>query len=77
MIDRVPAGMLSGEATLQTEIGRPAVAESLLARLESACVRCEHYYEYEAVAARSRGDTAIADTLLARARRSVAARHDR
>jgi phage shock protein A len=57
--------------------GRPALADSLLARLERACVRCEQYYQYEAGAALERGDTAIADTLLARAKRSVAARHDR
>ncbi len=58
-------------------IGRTAVADSLLQRLERACVRCEHYYQYEAVAALARGYTAFADTLLARAQRSVAARHDR
>ena len=59
------------------KVGRPALADSLLARLERACVRCEHYYRYEAGAALARGDTAIADSLLARARRSAAARHDR
>jgi hypothetical protein len=58
-------------------VGRPALADSLLGRLERACVRCEHYYQYEAGAALARGDTAGADTLLARARKSVAARHDR
>jgi hypothetical protein len=59
------------------QVGRPALADSVLSRLERACVRCEHYYEYEAGAALARGDTVVADTLLARARRSLAARHDR
>jgi hypothetical protein len=59
------------------QIGRPALADSLLARLESACVRCEHYYEYEAEAARARGDAATADSLIARAKRSVAKRANR
>jgi hypothetical protein len=59
------------------QVHRPALADSLLARLESACVRCEHYYEYEAEAARARGDTVTADSLLARAKRSVAKRYDR
>jgi predicted Zn-dependent protease len=63
------------EAAFKT--GRQSLAESLLARLERACVHCEHYYEYEAEAALDRGDTAVADTLLARAKRSVAARHVR
>ena len=58
-------------------VGRPALADSLLARLERACVRCEHYYQYEAGAALARGDSAVADTLLARANRSAAAHHDR
>jgi protein O-mannosyl-transferase len=51
------------------QVGRTALADSLLARLERACVRCEHYYQYEAGAALARGDTAVADTLLARARK--------
>jgi hypothetical protein len=59
------------------QVGQAALAESLLASLERACVRCEHYYQYEAGAALARGDTAVADTLLARAKRSVTARHDR
>jgi hypothetical protein len=63
------------EAALQ--VGRQGLADSLLTRLERACVRCEHYYRYEAAAALARGDTAVADTLLARARKSLAAPHDR
>jgi hypothetical protein len=59
------------------QVGRPALAESVLARLERACVRCDHYYRYEAAAALARGDTAVADTLLARAQRSLAAPHER
>jgi hypothetical protein len=59
------------------QVGRGALADSLLSRLERACVRCEHYYDYEAGAALARGDTVVADTLVARARKSRTARHDR
>lgn len=57
-------------------VGRIALADSVLARLEHACVRCEHYYEFEAGAALARGDSAVADTLFARARKSAAAHQD-
>jgi len=49
--------------------GQRSAADSVLSRLEQACVECDHYYRYEAAAALTRGDTAIADTLLARAAR--------
>jgi hypothetical protein len=49
-------------------LGRPQGADSLLARAEALCFRCAGYYRRQAQAARSRGDTAVADSLLARAR---------
>jgi hypothetical protein len=48
--------------------GHPALADSMLRRLEQLCYRCAYYYGYEANGARARGDTAAADSLLARAR---------
>ena len=47
---------------------RPALADSLLQRAEQLCFRCSGYYRFQAGAARSRGDAATADSLLARAR---------
>jgi protein O-mannosyl-transferase len=47
--------------------GRPALADSMLRRLEQLCYRCGYYYRYEASGALARGDTATADSLLARA----------
>jgi protein O-mannosyl-transferase len=46
----------------------PALADSMLRRLEQLCHRCAYYYRYEASGALARGDTATADSLLARAR---------
>jgi hypothetical protein len=48
--------------------GRPALADSMLRRLEQLCHHCAYYYRYEASGALARGDTATADSLLARAR---------
>jgi hypothetical protein len=48
--------------------GRPALADSMLRRLEQLCYRCAYYYRYEASGALARGDTATADSLLARVR---------
>ena len=45
---------------------RPALADSMLRRLEELCNRCAYYYRYEANGALARGDTATADSLLAR-----------
>ena len=47
---------------------RPVLADSMLRRLEQLCHRCAYYYRYEASGALARGDTATADSLLARAR---------
>lgn len=49
-------------------LGRPRLADSLLARSEQICSRCLGNYRIQAAAARTRGDTAAADSLLARAR---------
>jgi hypothetical protein len=48
--------------------GHPALADSMLKRLEQLCYRCSYYYRYEASGAIARGDTATADSLLARVR---------
>ncbi len=47
-------------------LGRPRLADSLLLRAEQLCYRCAGMYRSEARAARSRGDSAVADSLLAR-----------
>ncbi|HEV8508838.1 MAG TPA: hypothetical protein VGQ48_00135 [Gemmatimonadales bacterium] len=49
-------------------LGRPRLADSLLTRAEQLCYRCSGYYRTQALAARSRGDSAVADSLLARIR---------
>jgi Tfp pilus assembly protein PilF len=48
-------------------LGRPALADSMLARAEQLCYRCSGSYRTQALAARSRGDNAVADSLLSRA----------
>ncbi|HKA59285.1 MAG TPA: hypothetical protein VKD28_11785 [Gemmatimonadales bacterium] len=48
-------------------LGRPALADSMLARAEQLCFRCPGSYRTQALAARSRGDNAVADSLLSRA----------
>jgi tetratricopeptide (TPR) repeat protein len=50
-------------------LGRPGLADSLLARAERACFRCVGLYRFQAAGARARGDTTAADSLLARAAR--------
>lgn len=49
-------------------LGRPHLADSLLALSERICFRCLGNYRIQATAARARGDSAVADSLLARAR---------
>jgi tetratricopeptide (TPR) repeat protein len=49
-------------------LGRPALADSMLKRLEQLCYRCSYYYRYEATGALARGDAVTADSLLARVR---------
>lgn len=50
-------------------LGRPRVADSLLERANQVCDRCVMAYRNQAGAARLRGDSATADSLLAHARR--------
>ncbi len=49
--------------------GRPALADTLLARLERGCPRCELYYRYEAGAALARGNAGAAEMFLERTRK--------
>jgi hypothetical protein len=65
--DRDPALYVAGADAAFT-LGRPALADSLLARAEQLCYRCLGLYRTEALAARARGDSAVADSLLQRAR---------
>jgi hypothetical protein len=46
--------------------GQPALADSILTRLELVCRPCDFYYQYEAPIARARGYTAAADSFVAR-----------
>jgi hypothetical protein len=50
--------------------GQPAVADSILTRLEVVCRPCDFFYRYEASIARARGYTVAADSFLARSGRS-------
>jgi lipopolysaccharide biosynthesis regulator YciM len=65
--DRDPSVYVAGADAAFT-LGRPALADSLLARAEQLCYRCLGYYRTQALAARARGDSAVADSLLARTR---------
>jgi hypothetical protein len=49
-------------------VGRPRLADSLLASAERLCHSCFGYYRTQALAARARGDSAVADSLLGRVR---------
>ncbi len=53
-------------ADVAFNLRRPGLADSMLARLEQLCSHCEFYYRFEAAAARARGDSAVADSLLGR-----------
>jgi hypothetical protein len=53
-------------ADVAFNMGRSGLADSMLARLEQLCTHCEFYYRFEATAARARGDSAVADSLLGR-----------
>jgi len=64
--DKMPWIYVTG-ADAAFMLGRPSTADSLLAKLDELCYRCEHYYRFEAGAALARGDTATADSLVARA----------
>jgi hypothetical protein len=45
-------------------LGRPGFADSLLTRAEQICYHCSGLYRTQALAARARGDSAVADSLL-------------
>jgi len=49
-------------------LGRPRLADTLLAQADQLCFNCPGYLRTQALAARSRGDSAVADSLLARIR---------
>jgi hypothetical protein len=65
--DRDPTLFIAGADAAFT-LGRPRLADSLLMRAEQLCFHCYGYYRTQALAARSRGDSAVADSLLARIR---------
>jgi hypothetical protein len=65
--DRDPSLYVAGADAAFT-LGRPALADSLLTRAEQLCYRCLGLYRTQALAARARGDSAVADSLLGRTR---------
>jgi len=65
--DRDPSVYVAG-ADAAFAVGRPDLADSLLVNAERLCYRCSGYYRRQALAARSRGDSAVADSLLSRIR---------
>ena len=65
--DRDPTLFIAGADAAFT-LGRPHLADSLLLRAEQLCYRCPGAYRSQALAARSRGDSAVADSLLSRVR---------
>jgi uncharacterized membrane protein len=70
--DRAPPVFVQG-ADAAFVLGNSRLADSLLARMEQLCLRCVQYYQYEAGTALARGDSAVADSFLVRARRLSAA----
>jgi hypothetical protein len=66
--DRDPSLYIAGADAAFT-LGRPQLADTLLAAADGLCHNCFGYYRRQALAARSRGDSATADSLLARAPR--------
>ena len=65
--DRDPTVFIAA-ADAAITLGRPRLADTLLAQADYLCFRCPGYLRTQALAARSRGDTAVADSLLARIR---------
>src|SRR5437879_1747392 len=65
--DRDPTLFIAGADAAFT-LGQPRLADSMLVRAEQLCFRCAGSYRTHALAARSRGDSAVADSLMARAR---------
>jgi hypothetical protein len=65
--DRDPTLFIAA-ADAAITMGRPRLADTLLAQADQLCVNCPGYLRTQALAARSRGDSAVADSLLARIR---------
>ena len=65
--DRDPTLFIAA-ADAAITLGRPRLADTLLAQADRLCVNCPGYLRTQALAARSRGDSAVADSLLARIR---------
>src|SRR2546425_2554916 len=65
--DRDPT-VFVGAADAAFSLGRPTLADALLIRVDQLCFRCTGYLYVQAVAARSRGDSATAGWLEGRAR---------
>ncbi|HEX4601009.1 MAG TPA: hypothetical protein VH116_06435 [Gemmatimonadales bacterium] len=63
--DKMPWVYMGG-ADAALLLGRSALADSMLTRLNELCRGCDYYYRYEAAIATTRGDSAVADSLLAR-----------
>jgi len=55
-----------GAADAAFALGRPQLADTLLAQAKRLCGQCETFYLTQVSAARTRGDSAVADSLLAR-----------
>jgi hypothetical protein len=69
IFDRMPWVYMTG-ADAALSLGRSRLADSMLARLDQLCTHCDYYYRFEAGVARIRGDSAVAESLLARLRPS-------
>jgi hypothetical protein len=65
--DRDPTLFIAGADAAFT-LGRPALADSLLLHAELLCYHCSGLYRTQALAARARGDSTVADSLLKRVR---------
>jgi len=65
--DRDPT-LFVAAADAAITLGRPRLADTLLLQAELLCSHCPGYYRTQALAARSRGDSTVADSLLARIR---------
>ena len=65
--DRDPT-LFVAAADAAITLGRPRLADTLLMQAEQMCHECPGYLRTQALAARTRGDAAVADSLLARIR---------
>ena len=69
--DKMPWVHIAGADAALT-LGRSALADSMVRRVDALCARCDYYYRFEARIAQTRGDSGVADSLLARTvRRTV------